>query len=206
VWNNTTTGITLSFTLLSGNPVNYPIKCSIIDLPHGITCTNNSVEFKLSHQVQFQISVNADTGYYTANIKVSTPVETRFYPIKIYVRPPLPLPEPIDCITCLLRNWTCLGSCGGADSCHPVIDTIPGMDHWISIHNINCLGDSVAVTAYVACPDGDITIPIQTSNGYTIYGGRKDFPCGDWVAYTIPVTIIHNGDTAACLFFIKAYR
>jgi hypothetical protein len=203
---NDNDSLSLSFSvgLISGNPENYPITFSLDSLPAGITTTAGAVVFKPDYSFQIKLNVHtADIGDYLVNAKVTdSGIGTHTYPINLHVISPHPL--SLDCSDCLVHNWASVSGCNTLDTCHPTITQIAGMPHWVRIQNINCLGDSVVVNAFVSCTDG-ITIPMQTSRGYTIYGYLRNYPCGNLVAYTIPDTVVHNGDTSACGFTLKNF-
>lgn len=204
LYDSSSAQLNISLTRKSGNPANFPIRLSLDNIPSGISISPKDYDVMLDTSFNLTVEADIDTGIYTINVKVSDTVNgQKIYPLQIKVLPAMHVQT--DCRGCFERNWTCLGDCGGADSCHPMVSLIPGMPNWIRIRNINCLGDSVVVDAYISCTEG-IRIPPQTSNGYTISGGRSSFPCGYYVAYSIPDTIIHNGVTRVCNFFIRGYQ
>ncbi len=198
------------FSLISGNPENYPITCFISGLPAGISLTSpDSVTFKLSSQAGFNFSVaTADTGVYTYYVNIRTPDSLKSYPVHVHV---LPVPDGAPGLA---------GTYAGNDPCGhfsigsvwytytAVVSTIPGRPHWISIQNYRGLGDSVIVNAFVTAtyPSspwvGSVSIPLQTVNGYTIYGsGNGGYGIQEnekpWISI-YGDTIIHAGDTQTC--------
>ena len=202
---------TIIFSIISGNPENYPVTCFISGLPAGISLTSpDSVTFKLSSSVEFNFSVaTADTGIFTYYVNVRTPDSLKSYPVRVHV---LPVPDGAPQL---------VGAYSGQDNCWhfssssvpysytATIDTVPGQHHWISIRNYRGLGDSVVVYAsvtigYIIDPSsGTIDIPLQTTGGYTIYGrGTGSF--GIYGQYNRPYisierdTVIHAGDSVVC--------
>jgi len=193
-------GFIVDFQLISGNPTNYPLKCYLTGLPPGLIDSPSSVTTELPNQISLAFWGRTDTGHYRFNLNVASPTDTTKYPFILHVMAP---PTPFDCATCFVRYWYAVNMCNN-DSCYPVVSLLPGNPGWVSISNFACLGDSIAVNAHVSCTSG-ITIPVQTSHGYTIYGSSPVVPCGTAIAFSLQDTIVYNGDTVACGFWLRSW-
>jgi hypothetical protein len=190
-----------SFTSKSGNPANYPFSFYVDSLPDGITTPKDSFAFRLNYVCITTLHINADTGYKTINFKLyNDSLGLHIYPVILHILPTRPAP---DCAQCFAVSTSGRNTCAG-DSCGITVSLIPGMLHWVNIANVNCLGDSFIVNAYVSCTDG-ILIPPQTVHGYTIYGRSSVVPCGGYFSFPIYDTLVHSGDTSACIFQIQNF-
>ena len=188
-------GMTINFSLISGNPEKYPITCSISGLPAGIVPTSSdSLTFRLSYNANFNFSVAADTGIYSCYINIRTPDSVEAYPIRLRVTPP---------VTCV-SNLT--GTYSGSDPCSTLtgevwytytatVTSIPGKSSWVNISNFRGLGDSILVQALIGCSSNYIVVPVQSMAGYTFYGSGS-YSDGELI---IQDTFVHGTDTQICI-------
>lgn len=67
----------MRFTLISGDPTNYPLSLSFTGIPAGVTGFGNApTVFKLNEYMMFYISSAAPSGIYPFLINISTPDDT----------------------------------------------------------------------------------------------------------------------------------
>lgn len=190
--------LTLNFSFFqkTGNPENYPLTCYIDSLPGTTTSSVDSVNFKLNYNFQAKLNINADTGLHKIKIRLFNPADgNSSYPVFIHVTH---TPPPPDCSLCLTGTWNCTDCNNKKFS--SVFTPISGMKGWTSISNFSNLGDSISVKASISC-DFDIIIPVQTINGYTIWGQVHEHSnyCGfSALAFFVPDTMVHGGDTLYC--------
>ena len=186
----------LTFTLLTGNPEQYPITCSLRNLPPGIIDSPDSYMFKLNYQPEFSLTVNTNVGLYSAFLDVVTNNGSNSYPISLNVVP------VTDCAPDLAGTYkTGSDGCGHFSwgniwrSYTAQVSTVPGYPHWVTISNFSGLGDSITVYAIVQC-NNRLDIPMQTTKGYTIYGrGTGSYLAVDNEQKSISIfgdTIVHG--------------
>ena len=197
----------LDFRLLSGNPENFPVTCSVSGLPPGFSCTPGSVNFELSYIIEFNISAQTDTGIYAATVFVTTPIGSNIYPIRIHVG------AVRDCATGLTGIYNGSDPCGHLSlgdiwyTYQAIVDPVAGQPNVLAIKNFRGLGDSIVVYAHISC-GGGVAIPVQTCKGYTFMGrGSAYYSTQDnngkpWISIYRD-TIIHNGDTQTCATQLK---
>ena len=89
--NGDSTPVFFDFSLVSGNPQNYPFTCKITGLPSGILATPDSFVFKLNYACVFRLSattpwVGTDTGAFPVYLTVTSNVYgVQQYPISLTV-------------------------------------------------------------------------------------------------------------------------
>ena len=85
-YDSTTPFIDLRFSLISGNPENYPITVFINNLPPGITFSPDSSVLQLSSSKRLDFTVNGDTGTYVVNFNVDCPgMPLKIYPVRFRI-------------------------------------------------------------------------------------------------------------------------
>jgi len=198
----------LNFTLTSGFPENYPMTCSLSGLPTGMTDSPGSFSFKLSYQASIKLFVNADTGLYTVNLNVGTPQGPLVYPFRLRVRP-----RP--------ASAGFVGSYIGSDPCghfnydsviHVYSTEIFGVSTNPNELSISRIAAGYGVYVYISgyAPYATLTLPLQTTNGVSIYG--RGFSTADSGAYAgqpmlfIYDTIVMGTDTQTCMTQIKTHN
>ena len=83
---NNALSINLVFSLLSGNPTNYPFTFYADSLSPGITINPDSLSFLLNYSNQISLLANTDTGYQTINFKMyNSDLGIRIYPIQLHI-------------------------------------------------------------------------------------------------------------------------
>lgn len=204
---SSTLDLNFQFSIISGTAAGYPITCLLKELPAGITATTDSFTFRLNYNFTCSLKIAAGAGDYVIYATVETISGSNRYPIHIHVSP---APTPSDCAPNVVAVYSSNGnyvnrSTGAAssDSCTVSISIMPGQAHWVIIKNLRGIGDSFNVSAYVNC-DGNITIPLQTSYGYSIYGlGGYGKDICDKMAINFHDTIIHATDTFICTAYLR---
>ena len=194
------------FSLISGDPTNYPIKFYLGNLPGRTITSRDTNIFKLNCDLFISINIDTDTGNYTIYANVNTPDGTSAYPLHVHV---VPLPAPPDCAPVTAATYNCRGNYTDRltgmvflDSCTIVVSTIPGQPYQVNINNIRGLGDSINITGTAGC-DGYIRIPLQTTHGYTIYGmGGYGEDIHHHTSMQIRDTIIYGADTQTCVGYL----
>jgi len=195
-----------TFTLISGDPENYPLTCYLSNLPIGVTTISDSFVFKLNYDFEIDLNVNADTGNYLINLHVNTANSANIYPLRLHV---LPTPPAQDCAPGIVAVYNYSGyhkdltsGISIYDSCTVTVDTIIGTPHYVHLTNFPVIGSSI-VSGYVDC-NGYLTIPVQTINGYIIYGlAGCNTDINNKSAIDIRDTIINAGDTVVCSAFLR---
>lgn len=197
--------ISLTFSLLSGNPENYWINASITGLPNGIVCAKSADTFMLNYKANFYLNVTADTGIYTIYINISADNLAKTYPVKIRVLP------PEDDAPSLAGTYSGSDPCGHFSigsvwyTYMTTVSTVPGYPHWVAIKNFRGLGDSIVVYGFVYTGSGKIDLPVQTIGGYTIFGRGKGYYSNDThpSIHIYGDTIVHGNDTQTCYTQLK---
>ncbi len=190
---SSTTYLDFYFALIDANRKSDVISCSLSGLPAGIVDSPGAASYLLPLGLHTPLHIsNTDTGLHTFYVHISGAYGDHTYPVQLHVLP------PFDNALGLVGTWSSTHNCG-TDSCMMTISPVAGQPHWINIRNFQCLGDSVIVHASVS-DSGLITIPYQTSNGYSIFGHRQLSALGMSAeqAFTIQDTVIDGSDTMVC--------
>jgi hypothetical protein len=208
------TAATVYISLMKGDPPNDKVSCFFSDLPSGVTTSFDTTSRMLPATFNGTITAKCDTGLYTIKLNVSSRnMGLKQYTYHLHI---LPVIDGAPGLT---------GTYSGSDPCGHFsignswynytssVSAVPGKPHWISIKNYRGLGDSIFVYAAVTCTDaatswvGSINIPVQTVNGYTIFGRGKGYygiqeNQRPWIS-VYGDTIIHAGDTQTCYTQLK---
>ena len=205
---STSSFLTLNFSLTSGFPENFPVTCSLTGLPGTIVDSPGSFTFKLNYQLSFKIAVNADSGLYTANINVASSQGTQSYPIRMHVTPK---PASAGFVGYYIGSDPC-GHFNYDSVIHVYSTEISGVLTNPNELSISRIAGDYGVYVYFSghAPYATLTLPLQTTNGVTIYG--RGFSTSDSGIYAgqptifINDTIVNGTDTQTCFTQIKTHN
>jgi len=214
---SSTFSLPLSFSLVSGNPENYPVSCFINGLPNGVTITSpDTATFKLNYDINFNLSVNTDTGVYLFQVNTLTSSGLNTYKMRLHVIPPL-AKSGYD--TAYYGEDFCFSSSGNFERLYVAeISTDGNNAHQILIYDF--FGDYVVYANIIGTyPSAIIKLPLQNAPGdgsasvvspTMIYGTGFSAPDTGSLANNKPMifindTIVIAGDTETCQTNLKPH-